>query len=239
MNILITGGSSGLGKATVEKLAKLNGFIIYFTYANSIEAAKKITAEYPNTRSLHCNFSDPASVDELVGGMAALEIDVLINNASSGFHKDHFHKINAGIIKNSFEINVLPVLKITGEAIKIFRKKKFGKIITVLSSYIIDKPPTGLSEYVANKSYLLSMHKSWATENIRFNITSNCISPSFMETNFTVDTDERIVSQMKEDHPLKALLTTAEVADVILFYINASQQINGTNMIINAGTSLI
>jgi 3-oxoacyl-[acyl-carrier protein] reductase len=239
MNILITGGSSGLGRATVEKLAKLNGFTIYFTYANSIDAAKKITTEYPNTRSLHCNFSDPASVDELVRGMATLDIDILINNASAGFHKDHFHKIDSNIIKNSFETNVLPVLKITAEAIKIFRKKKSGKIITILSSYTIDRPPVGLSEYVANKTYLLSMSKSWATENIRFNITSNCISPSFMETNFTADTDERIVSQMKEEHPLKALLTTTEVADALLFYINASQQVNGTNMIINAGTSLI
>jgi NAD(P)-dependent dehydrogenase (short-subunit alcohol dehydrogenase family) len=132
----------------------------------------------------------------------------------------------------------MPTLRITKEAIKVFRKKKFGKIINIISSAIINKPLIGLSAYIANKSYLISMSKSWATEGVKFNITSNSISPSFMQTNLTSDTDERVIDQMNKEHPLKRLLTTDEVAEAVKFFIRSSQQINGTNLIINAGADL-
>ena len=96
-----------------------------------------------------------------------------------------------------------------------------------------------MSEYVASKNYLLSLSKSWATENAKFNISANCISPSMMLTNLTSDTDERIVEEMQNAHPLKKLITPVEVAESINYLINASQQINGTNMIMNAAADIV
>jgi len=58
---------------------------------------------------------------------------------------------------------------------------------------------TALSDGVftlANKAYLLAMHKSWATENKAFNITSNCISPDFMTTALNDQTDERVIENL-------------------------------------------
>jgi len=238
MKILVTGGASGLGAAIVTLLAAQDGNFVYFTYAGSLAAAKEMEATHPNTKAIFCNFSQPASVSGLLAQLAAMDIDVLVNNANTKMHKSHFYKTGADVFLKSFEQNIIPALQITQEAIKLFRKKKFGKIINILSSAIINKPPAGWSEYVANKAYLLAMSKAWATEGIKFNITSNSISPAFMETNFTSDTDERIVEQMKEEHPLKKLLTTGEVAASVLYFVNASQQINGTNLIINAGADL-
>ena len=74
-----------------------------------------------------------------------------------------------------------------------YKKKRKGKIITILTSFLLNSPPIGSSSYVANKAYLKSLTKSWANENIKFNVTSNTISPSFMQTNFTSDVDERII----------------------------------------------
>ncbi|MFZ0035366.1 MAG: SDR family oxidoreductase, partial [Sedimentisphaerales bacterium] len=127
---------------------------------------------------------------------------------------------------------------ITQEAIKLFRKKKFGKIINILTSFLINKPPTGLSEYVAKKAYLLSLSKSWAVENADFNISSNCISPSFMQTELTSSMDERIVEQLIKVHPLKRLLRPEEVAESVLFFINSPQHVNGVNLVINAAQDI-
>lgn len=138
----------------------------------------------------------------------------------------------------SFQQNIIPTIRITQAFITQARKRKFGKIINIISSANINRPPIGWSEYVANKAYLLSLSKSWATENIKFNISSNAISPGFMLTSLTADTDERIVEQMTEAHPLKKLLTTKEVAETVEFYTRCSQQINGTNLVINAGNDL-
>lgn len=238
MNILITGGASGLGASIVKLLAKETGFTVYFTYSKSIEAAKQIEANYPNARSMYCEFSDATSMEKFLAAVAEIDLDVLINNANSSIHKEHFYKTDPEIFLDSFELNIMPTLRITQGALKVFRKKKFGKIINIISSATINKPLIGLSAYIANKSYLLSMSKSWATEGVKFNITSNSISPSFMQTNLTSDTDERVIDQMNKEHPLKRLLTTDEVAEAVLFFIRSSQQINGTNLIINAGADL-
>ena len=100
-------------------------------------------------------------------------------------------------------------------------------------------PPIGLSEYVANKAYLLSMSKSWAHENSKYNVTSNSISPSFMMTPLNKFEDERLVENMTKAHPLKTLLKEEEVAEAVSFLINASQQINGINLPINAAENVV
>jgi len=237
--ILITGGASGLGRAITERLLQNNEFEVYFTYNKSIETAKEIETRFNNANSIKVDFENNDEVSFFLEKMNEINPDILINNALTGYNKKHFHKIDDSDFVTSFISNLLPVLKITQKFINIRRKCKSGKIINILTSYLINKPPIGLSEYVANKAYLLSMSKSWAVENAGFNITSNSISPSFMETNLTSDTDERILESLINQNPNKTLLKTDEVASVIEFIINATNQINGHNFVINAGNDLI
>lgn len=238
MKILVTGGASGLGKAITELLAENKGNFIYFTYNASSEEAAEIEKNHPNTKAIHCNFNDDQSLIRLLGLPEEEGIEVLINNAFSGLQTSYFHKTDPEFYAENFKRNILPVIKLTQKSILQFRKQKFGKIITVLSSYIINKPPLGLSEYVAEKNYLLSLSKSWAVENNKFNITANCISPSFMLTALTNGADERVVEELVNAHPLKKLLTPCEAALAVQYLVNASQHVNGTNMILNAATDL-
>jgi NAD(P)-dependent dehydrogenase (short-subunit alcohol dehydrogenase family) len=239
MNILITGGASGLGEAITRLLAQEKNHRVYFTYNSSVDQAKIIEAEHSNATGIKCDFRDPHSILELKSQLVAFDIDVLVNNALTGLEKKHFHKTDPELFLSGFKHNILPTIHIAQAAINHFRKKKFGKIITILSSYIINKPPTGLSGYVASKAYLHALSKSWSTENASFNISSNCISPSFMQTQLTQDTDERIIEDMQKNHPLKSLLQTNEVADAVGFLVNATQHINGMNLIINAASDIV
>ncbi|MCF8448412.1 MAG: SDR family oxidoreductase [Taibaiella sp.] len=239
MNILLTGGASGLGAAIVAALAADNSNTIYFTYAKSVDAAKETEKLHTNVRAIYCDFSDLESVDALIAKLPEVNPDIIINNANGAINKEHFYKTERSVFLSSFEQNIIPAVFITQECIKVFRKKKFGKIINILTSSLAGKPPVGYSEYAANKAYLLSMSKSWASELIRYNITSNSISPSFMLTGITADTDERIVDQIIQEHPLKKLLTTREVAETVLFFTRSSQHINGVNMLMNAGSEII
>jgi NAD(P)-dependent dehydrogenase (short-subunit alcohol dehydrogenase family) len=238
MNILITGGSNGLGKEIVEKLAADTGNFIYFTYNSSIKEASAIEEKYSNVRAINCDFSDLKSVSRLIDFIPNMKLHVLLNNAYVSIEKQHFHKIKSSLFLDSFSKNVLPVLMLTQQVIDGFRKNKFGKIINILSSYSIGNPPIGLSEYIANKAYILSMSKSWANENIKFNITSNCISPSFMLTKFTSDTDDRVLDDLIQKHPLKKLITPSDVIESILFLINSTQHLNGINLVMNAGQNI-
>ena len=237
MNILITGGTSGLGKATVELLARDSVHMIYFTYLDTEiyrETANQIMIAYPNTRAITLNFCKNDDVDRFCEWIKTADIDVLVNSAYVGSpQSNHFHKIAADDFLQSFQFNLIPTIKITQACIEIMRKKKFGKIINIITSYVMNLPPTGFSTYVGNKAYLEKMSDVINKEYVKFNITSNCILPEFMNTGFG-NVDQRLIEQAEMQHPLKKLLTSEEVAQVVQFFVNAPLQINGVKMPINA-----
>jgi NAD(P)-dependent dehydrogenase (short-subunit alcohol dehydrogenase family) len=240
MKILITGGSSGLGRAIVKLLSKNENNSVFFTFNYHEEEAKQLEISGENLTAIHCNFADEDSLSLLCEKISSLDLDVLVNNAYVGKAQDnHFHKILPEEFLQSFQNNLIPTVRITQESIKAFRKKKFGKIINVITSYVINTPPIGCSVYAANKAYLLELSKSWSHEYGKFNITSNCISPEFMETNLSKGIDYRILEQMISAHPLKKLLTPEEVAETVKFLIETSQQINGVNIPINAAQNIL
>jgi len=240
MKVLITGGASGLGKAITERLVQQKDFQVIITYRSSAQKAQELENKYTNVRAVKCDFSNDSDLTDISKLIQEEGIGILINNAhSTKIDKNYFHKLSADVFAYGFHQNILPVIRITQAAINIFRKKRYGKIITILSSSIANKPPTGYSEYTASKGYLLSLSKSWATENVAFNITSNCISPAFMLTQLTHGTDERIIEEMQDKHPLKRLLIPEEVADVVAFLCNSTQQINGVNMIVNSAENVV
>jgi NAD(P)-dependent dehydrogenase (short-subunit alcohol dehydrogenase family) len=239
MKILITGGASGLGMAITKALAKDINNHVYITYSKSSLNAKALEAEFSNVKSIQCDFRDLKSQDLLQSQIPDLDLDILINNAYAGtFLKKHFHKTLSEDFLKDFEENLIPTIKITQSAILGFRKKKNGKIITILTSALINVPPIGSAIYTANKAYLKQLVKVWANENIRFNISSNSISPSFMQTQINASLDERLVEQMVKGHPLKKLLTIDEVAETVLFLTKASTHLNGVDVELNAGASL-
>ena len=239
MNILITGGASGLGKSISETLAENKHNTVYFTYSKSEENAKKIRKEFRNAIPIKCDFTEPSELVSLQDQIKEMDLDALVNNAYCGkINQMHFHKSPPLDFLSDFKDNIIPIIIITQAAIKIFRKKKRGKIITILSSSLSNVPPVGLSSYVANKAYLEKLTKAWANENSKFNITSNSISPSFMKTALTDDFDDRVIEQMIDNHPNKNLITPKEVAEAVMFLANAGNHINGVDLLMNAGVNI-
>jgi NAD(P)-dependent dehydrogenase (short-subunit alcohol dehydrogenase family) len=179
-------------------------------------------------------------MEALLKKMDEIGLDALVNNAiSTPIAKKHFHRTGLEVFKDGFAQNILPTVEITQRAITRFREKKGGRIVTLLTATLVGKPPAGYAEYTAAKAYLHSLAKSWAAENAVYGITSNCISPGYMATKLTSDTDARIVEQMTSQHPLKRLLTTGEVAEAVEFFLNAPLHINGTNLLINAASEML
>jgi NAD(P)-dependent dehydrogenase (short-subunit alcohol dehydrogenase family) len=237
MNILITGGSSGLGRATVELLASDPAHHIYFTYNRHKEAADTLTR--PNTHAVKADFTNEQHIDILLEKIEIMDIDVLVNNAYSGPPQSaHFHKIDALEFLDSFKNNLVPTIRITQKALETFRRKKFGKIINVLTSALVHLPPSGYAVYAGNKAYLQELSKVWNKEYARYNITSNCVAPEYMQTSFA-EVDERLLEQMRQEHPLKRLLSPREVAEVIGFLVTASQQLNGVTIPVTAAQQVL
>ena len=241
MNILITGGTSGLGKATVELLQK-DGHHIYFSYLANEQftiVAKEMEETYSNVKGEALNFCEEESVNAFFQKIVVWDIDVLLNCTYVGRPQTtYFHKIASEDFLKAFQFNIIPTVKITQTCIEVMKKKKFGKIINIITEAVIGLPPMGYTLYSANKAYWMELSSVWNKEYTRYNITSNCILPAYMQTQFA-EVDERILEQMIKAHPLKKLLTPEEVAKNIKFFVDASQQVNGVKLQINAGTQLI
>lgn len=235
MNILVTGGSSGLGEAIVRKLASAGGHRILFSYNSGKENAEKLCGMFPNVSCAQVDFCDAASVDAFAASVSSLDTDVLVNNAWAGSPDGtYFHKTPAEDFLHAFTCNVMPLIKITQACISVMRKKKSGKIINIITSSLISLPPMGYSVYSATKAYIWQLSKCWCRENLKFNITSNCILPDFMDTGFSTP-DPRVTEQMTAEHPLKKLLSAEETAGAVQFFVEASPQVNGVSLPLTAG----
>ncbi len=241
MNILITGGTSGLGKATVELLAtdKHNIWFSYLATEEFTTIASEMTERLSNVFAVPVNFCDTANVDVFCEQMKTWEIDVLVNCTYVGKPQTtYFHKITPEEFLKAFQYNIIPTVKITQTAIEGMKKRRFGKIINIITEAVIGLPPMGYTLYVANKAYLMELSNVWNKEYTRYNITSNCILPAYMQTKFA-EVDERILEQMQKEHPLKQLLTSKDVAQTVKFFVDAPQQVNGVKLPVNAGTLLM
>jgi NAD(P)-dependent dehydrogenase (short-subunit alcohol dehydrogenase family) len=240
MNVLVTGGSGGLGEAIVRRLAARAETHVHFTFCSRGESAERITAECPHVTAWRCDFRDPASVAALCEAIPGMVLDGLVNNAYSGaWIGEYFHKTSVEGFEAAFAENIVPTIRITQEAIRGFRERKAGSIVTVLTSALVGTPPLGTSVYASMKGMLGQLSKSWAAENARHRIRSNCVAPAFMETNMTAATDERMVEQMRSAHPLKALLPPAQAAEVIEFLLFGPAHVNGTTVVVNAGATML
>lgn len=237
MNILITGGTSGLGKAIVELMVTNRTNHVFFTYLDTPEY-RDVVAEMcrclPNASAYPLQFCDKGSVKDFCDKMPEMDLDALVNCTYVGNPQGtYFHKTDVEDFERSFHNNIIPTIMLTQTAIEGFKNKRFGKIVNVISEAVMGLPPMGYSIYAANKAYLMKLSDEWNKEYTRYNITSNCILPAFMNTGLT-NTDPRIVEQLEAQHPLKKLLTPEEAADVVKFLLEAPQQVNGVKMPINA-----
>jgi NAD(P)-dependent dehydrogenase (short-subunit alcohol dehydrogenase family) len=239
MNILITGGSSGLGRCVVEMCASNSENKVYFTYGHKKEATAEIECKYTNVKGYQVDFTKDADVDLFASEVASLDIDILLNNAYAGNPQGtYFHKTDPNEYLDSFQMNIIPMIKITQACVKVMRRKMFGKIINTITSYVMDVPPMGFSMYAANKAYMLQLSKSWSKEYGRFNIASNCVLPDFMNTTFAHIEDIQL-EQIISANPLKRLLQPEEVAEVIMYLMKTSQQVNGVAIPINAAQHIM
>lgn len=229
--ILVTGGASGLGFIITSSLLEL-GYKVCFTYHNSIESATSL--ESKGAKKIYVDFTDHKTIDDCKKVIQTSNIDVLINNAITFYKQERFHKVVQEDFVKGFRHNILPWIELTKACVLVFKKRKTGKIINILSNAIINNPPLGYAQYTAEKAYLASLSKSWAIEYGKYGITSNSISPSFMKTGLHKTLDVRIIEGMEQSHPIKKLLNPNDLVSPIRFLIEAPLHINGINMPINS-----
>ena len=206
LKVLITGGSSGIGKATAQQLAA-QGAVVSITGRDKSKLDR--VASEINAIPIHLDVTkyNNIAVKVLDAFHSMGGIDVLVNNAGIGsFSK--LDEIKVSDFEEVFSTNVYGLTMMTQEVVKFFKTQQFGTIINVGSTASTNGFASG-SVYCASKFALRGLSSCWRHELRRDNIRVMLVNPSEVPTAFNnKNRDER------EEEPKK--LTSKEIAHAII-----------------------
>jgi len=233
-NILITGGSGGIGKELVKKFVSLGGNVLGTgTNTGKLDLLKK---EYPNILVKRFDMSEHSRIVEFIDNVT-LELgglDILINNA--GINIDNLSlRMKDEEWKKVIDINLTSTFLLTKSAIKKMLKNKFGRIVNI-TSIVGHTGNLGQANYSASKSAIIGMSKSLAVEYAKKNITINCVSPGFIQSNMTMNIAEKVKLYLTSRIPMGRLGTGEDVSNCVAFLSSAqASYITGETIHVNGG----
>ncbi|QUQ63583.1 SDR family NAD(P)-dependent oxidoreductase [Kutzneria sp. CA-103260] len=233
---LVTGGSRGLGAATVRALAEA-GAQVAFTYVASAERANAL-AEETNTVALQHDQADtslaPGLIKEVVARLGGL--DILVNNAAigdgSGRTIDDPEADTEGLDRQH-ATNYLGPIALIRAASRVMRDG--GRIINIGSGIGSRVGAPGFADYAATKAGLTGYTKGAARDLAPRGITVNLVQAGLMDTSFTPP-DPKTLEVMLSNLAIQRVSDPAETATVITFLAGpGSGYITGAVLDVNGG----
>jgi 3-oxoacyl-[acyl-carrier protein] reductase len=238
-NIVVTGGSRGIGLAIASTLA-MAGFTVTAVSRSASEPLEAAMQAAPSLKACHWDLSDIASLPELAKTLRQTmgPIFGLVNNAGIG---------PAGIlstmpdrqIADLLALNVTSPITLTKHLLKSMMVAGAGGRIVNIASIVGQTGYPGLAAYSASKAALLGFTRSLAREVGSLGITVNAVAPGFVETDMTHGLSPKQMEQIKRRSALQRMTTVDDVAGSVAFLI--SQQaagITGQVLTVDAGNTV-
>jgi 3-oxoacyl-[acyl-carrier protein] reductase len=217
---LVTGGSRGIGRAIVLRLAR-QGADVAFSYRGNTDAANATVAEVQSLgrRSLaiqadarHLEDAE-ALVKQVLDAFG--KVDILVNNA--GITRDDLiMRMKADDWTDVLETNLFGAFWALKAVTRPMLKAKGGRIINI-TSVSGQAGQMGQANYSSAKAGLIGLTKAAARELASRGITVNAVAPGFVLTELTRDLPEALQEQITERTPLGRFGTPEEIADAVAF----------------------
>ncbi len=232
--ILITGASGGIGKELVKKFTLLGGEVL--GTGTKTEKLDLLKREYPRIKVKKFDIADDLRIEEFIENVN-LElggIDILINNA--GLNMDNLSlRMKDEEWKKVINVNLTGTFLLSKYAIKKMLKNKFGRVVNI-TSVVGHTGNLGQANYAATKSGIIGMSKSLAIEYAKKNITINCVSPGFIQSDMTMNIADKVKLYLTSRIPMGKLGTGEDVSNCVAFLSsNAASYITGETIHVNGG----
>ena len=180
---MVTGGSSGIGRAIAETLIA-SGAKVAITGRNSsrLEEAAKAIGAFPIQADVSKESDAIGTVERTIEHFG--QLNILVNNAGIGVFKD-LADLELADFKSVFATNVTGAMLMGREATKHFIKRNSGNIINIASTAGLRGAPGGTA-YYASKFALRGMTECWRAELRKYNVRVILVNPSEVITNFAI-----------------------------------------------------
>ena len=231
---LVTGGSRGIGRAIVARLAS-EGYSVVFTYKEDIESAWALL-ETGSIWAAKADAQDASSAEDTVE--AVLErlgrIDLLVNNCGVSV-TGPFDAVDFGHYEQLMQINLMSAMRYCYSVVPHMIRNRQGSIVNI-SSIWGGKGASCESVYSASKAGLVSFSKSLAKELAPSGIRVNAVSPGVIDTDMNAGFDALEKNQIKEAIPLGRFGRPEEIANVVWFLCSEEASfITGENIHVSGG----
>lgn len=215
MNVIVTGGSRGIGAAAVAAFAARGDRVTFF-YRENRAAAEEVSRR-TGAVAVPCDVADEAAVQQAFSQLPAT--DVLICNAGIS-HMGLISQITPEQWRRLFAVNVDGVFHCVRAALPAMLQKQAGAIVTVSSMW----GQVGASceaAYSATKGAVISLTKALAQELGPSGIRVNCVCPGVIRTDMCRDLDEETLEELKRQTPLGRHGTPEDVAQAMVYLADA------------------
>lgn len=245
---IVTGGGSGIGRATALRLAKEGAAVVVCdtNQGGLDETVHLVGAQGGNAIGVAGNVVDRAEAQHIVD--AALEkfgrLDILINNA--GISRDALTvRVKDDEIKMMSDeqwdavltVNLKGTWLMSQLAAVPMMKQKYGRVVNTAS--IAVQGNVGQANYAASKAGVIGLTRTLALEWARFNIAVNCVAPGGVNTPMTATIPEKILTAIVERIPLKRMAEPEEIAAVHAFLVSDdASYITGQVIWVDGGVTL-
>ena len=237
-NVLVTGATGGIGKAICNKLKKNYNLIV--VSRNKEKLINFMTDNESIIKRIPCDLEDSNQIIKMMEEIIStnLNVDILVNNAGvtddSLFIRMNYEKWQ-NVIKTNLDSNFL----LSSSISKLMIKKKWGRIINI-TSIVGHTGNLGQANYVASKSGVTGMTKSIAIELAKWNITVNCVSPGFIQTNMTENLSKEQKNNIISKIPLAMIGSPNDVANCVEFLASDdSGYVTGETIHVNGGMAML
>ena len=227
-NVVITGGSRGIGAAAVELFAA-KGHRVFFLYEKNHEAAAAL-AERCGATAICCDVADSEAVKAAFRQIG--DVDILICNAGIA-QTGLMSMTDEATWDRIFNVNVKGMYLCINEAMPAFLRKHEGCIITVSSMW----GQVGAScevVYSATKGAVIALTKALAKELGPSGIRVNCVAPGVIITDMCAGIDPEILEEMAEESPVGRNGTPMDIAKA-MEYLSEATFVTGEVISVNGG----
>ena len=236
-NVVVTGGSRGIGLALVRRLAEAGYRPIAIARSRSDELSDCMREAGAGAVGFHAaDLGDIAALPELVSALSAAygPLHGLVNNAGLG-SSGVLASMHDAKIERLIRVNLLSPITLTRHVVRAMMVSGGSRIVN-MASITATRGQSGLSVYGATKAGLVGFTHALARELGPLGITVNAVAPSFIETDMTQSLSADELRRIARRNALQRLVEADDVAQAVLYLMGESaRNVTGTVMTVDAG----